>query len=92
MPEAVRRHIITKIMQKFKLKSLEETKYVVDFSADVEIEGKVYETTVRYINFCDGTCEYHVNGKVLPVDDDTLHAISKAIIEEHFNQLLKEGE
>lgn len=79
-------------MQKFKLINLEKTRYVDDFSADVEIEGKMYETTVRYINFCDGTCEYHVNGKVLPVDDETLHAISKAVIEEHFNQLLEEGE
>jgi hypothetical protein len=40
-------------MQKFKLLSLQKTKYVDDFSADVEIEGKMYETTVRYINFCD---------------------------------------
>jgi hypothetical protein len=44
------------------------------------------------LTLCDGTCEYHVNGKILPVDSDTLHAISEAVIKEHFNQLLEEGE
>jgi hypothetical protein len=39
----------------------------------------------------DGSCEYHVNGKVLPVDGDTLHAISKAIINEH-DRLSEENE
>lgn len=70
-------------MEKFELLSLEQVKIVEDFSALVEIGGKNYEVTVRYINFCNGTCQYYVNGKILPVDDDTLHAISKAIIAEH---------
>jgi hypothetical protein len=78
-------------MTDFKLVNLEKIKYVADFSAVIEIGGKSYETTVRYINFMDGSCEYHVNGKTLPVGDDTLQAISKAIIDEHFRQIT-EGE
>jgi hypothetical protein len=70
-------------MEKFELLSLDQTKLVEDFSADVEISGKVYEVAVRYINFMDGSCEYHVNGRVLPVDDATLHAITEAVIKQH---------
>jgi hypothetical protein len=78
-------------MVKFKLVSLEQTKLVEDFGAIVGIDGKWYEVAVRYINFMDGSCEYHVNGKALPVDNDTLHAISKAIINEH-DRLSEENE
>jgi hypothetical protein len=78
-------------MEKFNLLSLDQVKLVEDLSALVEIGGKNYEVTVRYINFMDGTCEYHVNGRILPVDSETLHAISKEIINEH-DRLAEENE
>ncbi|MCH4147102.1 MAG: hypothetical protein LKG25_00760 [Prevotella sp.] len=77
-------------MKSFKIKSLEETKYVVDLSAMVDVEGDCYEVTMKYINPCDGNWSYELDGSDLPLDKLTIMAINRAIIDLHEKQGIDE--
>ena len=65
----------------FRILDLEKKKLIVDYTAKIELKGKSYEAAVRFINFMDGTCEYHINGRTIPVDGATFHAINQELID-----------
>ena len=66
----------------FKLLNLERKKLIADYTAKVKVNGKEHEVAVRFINFMDGDAEYHVNGRTIPVDGATFHAINEEIIKQ----------
>ena len=65
----------------FRILDLEKKKLIVDYTAKVEIDGKSYDVAVRYLDFMNGTVEYHCNGRTIPVDGATFHAINQELID-----------